>query len=141
MAGRGKQWKAGALILAGLALGCSEGEDPASSPSARSSPAALEEARPRDAVTADAPEAPPEKLAKRGRAVYIANCSACHAADPSQVGSLGPPVAGSSRELLEARVLHNTYPEGYTPKRDTRAMVALPFLANDIGALAAYLAP
>lgn len=141
MVGHGKQWKTGALILAGLALGCSEGEDPASTPSDRSRPAALAEARPRNVVTADAPEASPEKLAKRGRAVYIANCSACHAADPSQVGSLGPPVAGSSRELLEARVLHNTYPEGYTPKRDTRAMVALPFLEKDIGALAAYLAP
>ena len=84
---------------------------------------------------------PHESLGNRGRAVYLANCSACHNPDPSLPGNLGPPVAGSSLELLEARLLRNTYPEGYTPKRDSRVMMALPYLKDDIPSLAAYLGP
>jgi len=76
----------------------------------------------------------------RGRAVYSANCTACHNPDPSLPGSLGPEVSGSSLELLEARLLHNSYPDGYTPKRDSRVMMALPYLKDDIAPLAAYLA-
>jgi mono/diheme cytochrome c family protein len=78
--------------------------------------------------------------AQRGRAAWLASCTACHAADPNLEGALGPAVAGSSRELVEARVLRAEYPPGYTPKRDSRAMVALPHLAGEIDALFAYLA-
>jgi mono/diheme cytochrome c family protein len=78
--------------------------------------------------------------AQRGRAAWLASCTACHAADPNLDGALGPAVAGSSRELLEARVLRAEYPPGYVPKRETRAMVALPHLAGELDALAAYLA-
>ena len=78
--------------------------------------------------------------AERGREVYLANCTACHASDPNAAGTLGPPVAGASRELLEARVLRAEYPPGYQPVRDTRVMVALPHLAGSIDDLAAYLA-
>lgn len=78
--------------------------------------------------------------ANRGRATYLTSCTACHAPDPNVDGALGPAVAGSSRELLEARVLRAEYPPGYAPKRETRAMVALPHLAGEIDALAAYLA-
>jgi mono/diheme cytochrome c family protein len=77
--------------------------------------------------------------AERGRAVYAANCLACHAADPNLDGALGPSVAGAARLLIEARVLRAEYPPGYTPKRDTRVMVALPHLADDIDALHSYL--
>ncbi len=80
-----------------------------------------------------------DPLVKRGRAVYAANCTACHAHDPCRDGNLGPAIAGSSRELLEARVLHGTYPPGYAPKRDTKAMIPLPHLEGEIDALAAYL--
>jgi mono/diheme cytochrome c family protein len=73
--------------------------------------------------------------------VYVTNCAICHNVDPSVDGSLGPAVAGSSLELLEARLLRNTYPEGYTPKRDSRVMMALPYLKEDIPAMAAYLNP
>jgi hypothetical protein len=31
------------------------------------------------------------------------------------------------------------YPEGYQPKRETRSMVAMPFLKRQIPAIAAYL--
>ena len=82
----------------------------------------------------------PVTAAERGRRVYLANCITCHNPDPTQPGSAGPEVAGASRELLEARVVHATYPPGYTPKRPTHAMVALPHLAARIDDLAAYLA-
>ena len=77
--------------------------------------------------------------AERGRQVYQTQCIACHSTDPAQPGSLGPPLKGSSRELLEAKVLQGTYPPGYTPKRPTKLMTPLPAAAGDIGALAEYL--
>ncbi len=82
---------------------------------------------------------PLSPLAEQGRTVYQANCTACHNSDPSKPGTVGPAVAGSSRELLEARILRAEYPPGYTPKRETHAMVALPHLAGDVDALAAWL--
>ncbi|HTF32706.1 MAG TPA: cytochrome c [Myxococcota bacterium] len=77
---------------------------------------------------------------ERGRRVYLANCTACHNTDPALPGAIGPAVAGSQRELIEARVLRAEYPPGYTPKRPSHAMVALPHLAGSIDDLAAYLA-
>jgi mono/diheme cytochrome c family protein len=77
--------------------------------------------------------------AERGRTVYAANCAACHNLDPSKPGGLGPAVKGSSRELLEARVLRGEYPPGYAPQRTSTLMQPLPQLSGDIDALAAYL--
>jgi mono/diheme cytochrome c family protein len=76
---------------------------------------------------------------RRGRAIYIANCVACHNSDPSKEGPIGPAVKGSPPELLEARVLRTDYPPGYTPKRDTTVMPTFPFLKNEIRYLAVYL--
>jgi len=78
---------------------------------------------------------------ERGRRVYVANCTVCHNTDPALPGSIGPAIAGSQRALIEARVLRAEYPPGYTPKRSTHAMVALPQLAGSIDDLAAYLTP
>ena len=77
--------------------------------------------------------------AERGRQTFLAQCTACHNVDPSQPGSVGPPVKGSSRELIEAKVLRGSYPPGYTPKRPTSIMQPIPAVAPDIPALAAYL--
>ena len=77
---------------------------------------------------------------ERGRRVYMANCIVCHNPDPTKPGAAGPEVAGASRELLEARVVHGTYPPGYTPKRSTKAMVPLPYLAPRLDDVAAFLA-
>ncbi len=77
---------------------------------------------------------------ERGRIIYMANCLVCHNADPNLPGSQGPPIAGSSRELVAARVLHLAYPPGYTPKRNTHAMRAIPTLAPEIGNIVAFLA-
>jgi mono/diheme cytochrome c family protein len=76
----------------------------------------------------------------RGRQVYLAQCStACHNSDPSKDGPLGPAIKGSSRELLEARVLRGAYPPGYKPKRGTAIMQPMPQLASALDDLTAYL--
>lgn len=76
---------------------------------------------------------------RRGRAVYIANCVACHNSDPSKEGPIGPAIKGSSKELLESRVLTTSYPPGYEPKRPTKVMPQFPFLKDEIKNLAEYL--
>lgn len=81
----------------------------------------------------------PQTPAQKGRIVYMTNCVVCHNPDPNAPGSQGPPIAGSSRELVEGRVLNLKYPPGYTPKRTTHAMRAMPQLANQIDNLTAFL--
>jgi mono/diheme cytochrome c family protein len=90
---------------------------------------------------AEAQAADPAKaLADKGRTLYTLRCAACHnPADPRKDGAVGPAIAGSSRELLDARVNHASYPEGYTPKRETKLMQRLPHTAEELDALAAYL--
>jgi hypothetical protein len=59
--------------------------------------------------------------------------------NPKKAGPLGPDIAGSSLELITARVLTVSYPPGYKPKRATKAMKPLPQLREQIPALHAYL--
>jgi mono/diheme cytochrome c family protein len=87
----------------------------------------------------EAPLTPEQKLLARGRQVYQSQCIACHNPNPRLPGSVGPDLFGSSRELIEARVLHAAYPPGHPPKRDTHLMPAQPQLKGDIDALHAYL--
>ncbi len=87
-------------------------------------------------LSACAQKLPPEA---QGARVYAANCTACHNPDPRLEGVMGPPVFGSSRALLEARLIQGGYPPGYTPKRDTHLMQPLPYLAPEIPALVAFL--
>jgi mono/diheme cytochrome c family protein len=123
-----------------LAAGCSD--EAAKAPSSATAEAkGAPSAPPATAPKPAAPEATltPEQLIAEGRATYNANCIACHAMDPTVDGALGPAVAGSSPELIEARVLRGEYPPGYQPKRPSRVMVALPHLEPKLSALAAYL--
>ena len=76
---------------------------------------------------------------ERGRAIYLSRCVVCHNQNPNLAGVKGPPIAGSSRDLIEGRVLRLQYPAGYTPKRKTHAMKAMPELARSIDDLAAFL--
>ncbi len=85
------------------------------------------------------PSKPLTELESKGKAVFVANCTTCHNPDPNLAGSIGPDVAGSSLELITARVLHQSYPPSYKPKRSSSLMTALPFLEKDIPALHAYL--
>ena len=80
-----------------------------------------------------------DSAVERGKRAYAANCTACHNPDPTKDGTVGPAIAGSSLELVRARVLKAEYPPGYTPKRDSHLMPAQPFLAADVPDLAAYL--
>ena len=81
-----------------------------------------------------------ETAEMRGQRIYFNVCASCHGGDPSQDGVLGPAIAGSSEELLRARVIDGDYPPGYTPKRNTKQMVALPHLEPTLADLTAYLA-
>jgi mono/diheme cytochrome c family protein len=76
---------------------------------------------------------------EKGRAVYVANCVACHNNDPSKDGPIGPAIKGSPPELIESRVLRTEYPPGYKPKRNTKVMPTFPFLKAEIPYLVAYL--
>ncbi len=77
--------------------------------------------------------------AARGKQVYLSQCIACHNSDPSKNGPLGPAIKGSSRELIEARVLRAAYPPGYKPKRGSAIMKPMPQLASAIDDLTAFL--
>jgi mono/diheme cytochrome c family protein len=85
-------------------------------------------------------ESKPLTSAERGRQVYLSNCTICHNPDPTQPGSQGPAIAGSPRELVEARVVRAAYPPGYTPQRTTHVMPAQPMLASKVDDLTAFLA-
>lgn len=91
-------------------------------------------------TSSSSPEEKTQALAARGRQVYLGNCVACHNSDPTKDGTVGPAIAGSSLELIEARIVNATYPAGYKPKRDTKLMAALPHLKSEVEALHAYLA-
>jgi mono/diheme cytochrome c family protein len=82
------------------------------------------------------PETP---LIARGKMVYQTQCLACHNSDARKPGVVGPDIAWSSQELLVARIMDATYPEGYKPKREGKAMPALPQLKDEIEGLHAFL--
>jgi len=83
--------------------------------------------------------------AAKGQQVYMSTCFVCHGPDPSKDGAIGPAIHGSSRALIEARVMHGnaqydqSYPPGYTPKRATRLMTPFPHLKGSIDDLTAFL--
>jgi mono/diheme cytochrome c family protein len=78
-------------------------------------------------------------LAERGRQVYLGQCTSCHATDPAQPGPVGPPLKGTSREVLEAKTLRGGYPPGYQPRRKTAIMPPQSQVAGELDALAEYL--
>jgi len=118
---------AGLVASAALLAACGQDDKPApsASPSASSSPGAATVAAAGDAT--------------KGQQIWLGQCVACHNPDPGKDGPIGPAVRGSSRDLLEARVLHATYPPGYKPKRETKVMPPRPDLVAGIPDLAAYL--
>ena len=75
----------------------------------------------------------------QGQRVYQNTCAFCHGTDPAKGGTVGPPIQGSSRELIRARVTQAAYPPGYLPKRTTHNMPPFPALASEVDNLAAFL--
>jgi mono/diheme cytochrome c family protein len=128
-----------ALCVAGCSDGGADRVEPARAPAPESKKAPAATAAVPKQAPASTVALTPEELIAEGRSTYNANCIACHAMDPTLDGALGPAVAGASPELIEARVLRGEYPAGYSPKRTSRVMVALPHLEPKLPALAAYL--
>lgn len=79
-------------------------------------------------------------LIARGKHYYDNVCIACHNGDPNVNGTLGPALAGSSLEVIQAKVMRGEYPEGYTPKRDTGTMPRFQYLEPELEGIATYLA-
>lgn len=140
----GLQWIL--MVAIGLCVGCADESD--SKPTGKADSASTAQTAAvgsNPSTNSKAPDSATEEtlsaaeLAAKGRGVYMANCIACHNLDATQDGALGPAVAGASLELLEARVIRGEYPEGYTPKRDTRVMVPIRHLERNLVELAAYL--
>jgi mono/diheme cytochrome c family protein len=77
--------------------------------------------------------------ASAGEEIYGNVCATCHGGNPSEDGTVGPAIAGSSLELIEAKVLRGEYPPGYTPKRNSKAMPPLPYLKDFVPDIAAFL--
>jgi mono/diheme cytochrome c family protein len=132
-----------AVVLALLLGGC--GDQPASPPQETgSAPAPANAPAPPNApaaanVPASASPSAAAGSAAKGKQVWLGQCIACHNPDPTKDGPVGPAVKGSSRDLLEARVVRGGYPAGYMPKRPTKVMPPRPDLAPSVSDLAAYL--
>ena len=77
--------------------------------------------------------------AQHGERIYQLNCTSCHATDPNDEGSVGPPIANSSNDLVIAKVAFGGYPLGYHPKRTTHIMPIFNMNKNDALAVAKYL--
>lgn len=127
MGSPGRRWKMGAsalgaavLLLAAPPLACSRDR--------------------KGGGTADtSAESPHQALIERGRQVFQSHCTTCHSVDPRQPGPVGPAIAGSPLALLRTKVLHNEYPPGYKPQRQTHVMITFPQLEGELPAIAAYL--
>jgi len=81
-----------------------------------------------------------DPVVARGEKIYRNVCVVCHDADPNQSGPLGPAIADTTRELLEAKLLRGEYPAGYAPKRNSQQMPRFEFLEPDLDDIAAFLA-
>ena len=142
-------WSVVIILSMGMGTGCSEdagssgGDSSASIEVPNPTPAPPPAPSPVEPAVVEVDPKPielsSEELVSGGHSVYNANCIACHSLDPTKDGALGPAVSGTSLALLEARVLRSEYPEGYTPKRPTKVMIALPHLEPRLPELVAYL--
>jgi len=85
----------------------------------------------------------PEELIEQGKRLYISNCISCHNKDPNLKGALGPEIVDAPLEVMTSKVMTGLYPErlpeGYTPKRKTKIMKAIPKLKEDIPAIYAWV--
>lgn len=90
-------------------------------------------------VLAGCPPTNEDPAVTRGRQAYLGACIACHNMNPALDGAIGPALRGSSRALLEEKVLRGRYPPGHKAKRDTTAMPPQPQMAASLDDIAAFL--
>jgi mono/diheme cytochrome c family protein len=78
-----------------------------------------------------------------GRRLYLSNCIQCHNRDPNIKGSIGPEMIDAPLDVMTAKVMTGKYPEklpdGFVPKRKSKAMRAIPKLKNDIPKIWAFV--
>ncbi len=83
---------------------------------------------------------PEEKFKAEGRSLFVANCIACHSANPDQDGSVGPSLRASSFDLLKEKLVNGKYPEGYKGKRPiSGSMPKFAFTDEQIRSIEAFL--
>ena len=76
---------------------------------------------------------------ERGERIFAGSCIACHHANLEKDVANGPPLTGTTYELLEMKLLSGKYPKGYTPKRNTHVMPLYPLTADRLRALYTYI--
>ena len=83
------------------------------------------------------------ELIEQGKRLYISNCISCHNKDPNLKGPLGPELVDAPLEIIVSKVMTGLFPEklpkGYTPKRSSKIMKAIPKLKDDIPAIYAWV--
>jgi mono/diheme cytochrome c family protein len=83
------------------------------------------------------------ELVEQGKRLYVSYCISCHNKDPNLKGALGPEMVDAPLEVMTSKVMTGVYPEklpaGYTPKRSSRIMKAIPKLKDDIPAIYAWV--
>ncbi len=78
-------------------------------------------------------------IVDKSEAIYKNNCMQCHNANPNKAGSIGPDLVSTPKEAFIMKVVEGKYPEGYTPKRKTKAMPVFKKYKNDVEALYNYV--
>ena len=78
-----------------------------------------------------------------GKRIFHSICINCHHPDPAKELSdhftHGPPIAGSSFELIKMRVLSTSYPKGYKPKRKSQFMTTFEMTDAELRGLHAFV--
>ena len=86
-----------------------------------------------------APTVWPKGDPAKGKEIYLRICAHCHGKNPAWGNFKNPALTGSSRELLQARILRAAYPPGYKPKKPTKTMPPFPYLKPHIDDIYAFL--
>jgi mono/diheme cytochrome c family protein len=93
-------------------------------------------------VLAISPSRDEEVLAK-GKRIWLSACIQCHHRDPNLKGPVGPEVTDSPLEVMTSKIMTGKYPDplpqGFVPKRTSRAMRPLPKYKDDIFAIWSYV--
>ncbi len=78
-----------------------------------------------------------------GKKIWMSTCTQCHNKDPNIKGSVGPETVDAPLEVMYAKVMTGRYPdplpEGFVPKRNTKAMRKLPQYEKEIPKIWAYV--